>query len=124
MKTISLTKILICLAVFVFPFSTFAFGLQPFGGRIVSVHVPPTVTCLTNVQSSPFMITPVRGPSGPWSAMFGLVNVGQITPSAWILGFIQAGSGSCVTDSSPPVSYPTTVTNFYGTSAAIQMPAI
>lgn len=124
MKTISLSKIIFCLGILIFPFFSFAFtGFQPFGGRITTVKTPPTVTCMTNIQS-PFKITPVWGTPGPWSAMPGRVNVGQITPGAWILGLIQAGPGSCVTDSSPPAAYPTTVTNFYGTSSVFQPPAI
>lgn len=116
MKTISYTKICICLVILIFPFATFAFtGFQPFGGRITTVKTPPNVLCTTNTQS-PFMISPVIGSVGPWSAMFGTVNIGQITPGAWILGLIQSGPGSCVTESTPPVAYPTTVTNFYGTN--------
>lgn len=125
MKTISCTKVFICLAVFIFPLFTFAFGsLQPFGGRITTVKLQPappgiSITCPSNVQS-PFMISPVFGPAGPWSAMVGPINVGQITPGAWILGLIQAGPGTCEQLNNPPLTptpYPTTVTDFYGTSA-------
>jgi len=116
MKTISYTKICICLVILIFPFATFAFGgLQPFGGRITTIKMPTNVTCSSNEQS-PFSISPVKGTPGPWSAMFGTVNIGQITPGAWILGLIQGGSGSCIMEGEPPTPYPTTVTNFYGTN--------
>jgi len=113
------SKLFLVPLLFVFatiPTFVFAFGVQPFGGKITTVHTPATVTCTTNIQS-PFMIVPVTGLPGPWSAMFGIVNVGQITPGAWILGLTIPGSGGCVTDSAPPLLFPTTTTNFYGTSS-------
>lgn len=96
------------------PMSAFAFGI-PFGGRITTIKTPPTVQCATNVNS-PFMIMPVKGVAGPWSAMPGPVNVGQIVPNAWILGLIFPGTGTCMTTTPPPAPFPTTTTNFYGTS--------
>lgn len=97
------------------PFFAFAFSAMPFGGRITTVKTPPTVQCGTGI-SSPFWIVPVTGTAGPWSALPGPVNVGQIVPNAWILGLIMPGTGSCMTTTPPPVLFPTTTTNFYGTS--------
>jgi hypothetical protein len=101
----------------VIPLSAFAFSTVPFGGRITTIKTPPTVQCGTNINS-PFTIMPVRGPAGPWSAMPGQVNIGQIITNAWILGLIVPGTGSCMTTTPPPILFPTTTTNFYGTSAS------
>lgn len=113
-KKESIFFILFILAVIV-PLTTFAFGAVPFGGRITAIKAPPAIQCVTNVNS-PFTIMPVRGPVGPWSALPGQVNVGQIVPNAWIIGLIFPTSGSCMTTTNPPAFFPTTTTHFYGTS--------
>lgn len=116
MKKLSFLMAVATLFSLVVPNLTFAFGLTPFGGRITSVRTPATVQCGTSLES-PFMITPAVGMPGPWSALPGRVNVGRIVPQAWILGLVTPGPGGCMTTSVPPVLYPTTTTNFYGTSA-------
>jgi hypothetical protein len=107
--------------VFIFSFlfipeSVFALGVTPFGGRITAVRTPPTVQCGTSIES-PFMINPVIGAPGPWSTFPGRVNAGKIVPGAWIMGLMLPAPGACVTTTTPPAPFPTTATNFYGTSA-------
>jgi hypothetical protein len=98
------------------PNPTFAFGLTPFAGRVTSVRTPPTVQCGTSLES-PFMISPIVGIPGPWSALPGQVNAGRIIPQAWIMGLVMPAPGACMTTSVPSVPFPTAATNFYGTSA-------
>lgn len=109
------TSICIAIIFLLAPLFLFAQGLRPFGGRVITVKTPPTVQCGTNL-ASPFMIAPAGASlPGPWSALPGPVNVGQIVPNAWILGLIFPGPGTCVSGT-PPSPFPTTTTNFYGTS--------
>lgn len=108
---------IVSLGILCTPLFSFAIGLLPFGGRVVSVKTPPTAQCGISM-TSPFIIIPSAGSAGPWSTLPGPVNVGQITPNAWILGLILPGTGLCVEGmSSTP--FPTTTTNFYGTSISL-----
>lgn len=118
MKKFSFFVVLLSLGFFVVPNISFAFGLTPFGGRITSVRTPPTVQCGTSLES-PFMINPIVGMPGPWSALPGQVTVGRIVPQAWIMGLVMPGPGACMTTSVPPAPFPTATTNFYGTSATL-----
>lgn len=111
-------NILFIFTLYFFPLFLFAMMPVPFGGRITTVKTPPTVECATDI-TSPFMIAPVMGLPGPWSAFPGQVNIGRIIPNAWILGLIVPGPGTCVLPATPPVPFPTTTTNFYGTSAPV-----
>lgn len=101
-------------------FSVFQyFKPQSFGGRITNTNTPPNVTCVTD-SASPFYIQMAKGSSGgsgPWSALQPPV-VGTVNANAYILGLLAYGTGSCVTDSTPPVAYPTSTTNYYGTSSS------
>lgn len=115
MKALSFIKIFVLLAIISLPLSSFALVSIPFGGRITSVRTPPIVQCGSNAMS-PFMITPSYGVPGPWSAIPGPINVGQIVPGAWILGLQTTIPGTCFTTTMPPMYYYTNTTNFYGTS--------
>ena len=113
-------KILVFAALFlVIP--TFAHALavgMPFGGRIILIHTPENVACSSDLEASPFKIMPVgAAASGPWSKMYGQVNIGLVTTTAWILGKYKP-SEDCMAVEPPaePTIYPTMQTNFYGTS--------
>lgn len=118
MKKFSFLMVFVAMGIFLVPNKSFALGLTPFGGRITSVRTPANVQCGTSLES-PFMISPVVGMPGPWSAMPGQVNVGRIVPQAWIMGLAMPAPGICMTTSVPSVPFPTATTNFYGTSATL-----
>lgn len=120
-KILFVTIPLLALPMFAFAFGT---SLIPFGGRVVAVHVPPNVACWTDLVSSPFSIMPVTAsPAAPWSKMYGLVNVGLITPGAWILGKYRPTVEGCVQVNGPEANpFPTLQTDFYGTSIPKPVP--
>ncbi len=115
-------KVFILLVLWLLTFSTpfLLFAMTPFGGKIVTIKTPPNVQCGISI-ASPFNISPINTSSlpGPWSTLPGRVNIGVITPNAWILGMMSTIPGACVTTTTPPVPFPTTVTDFYGTSAGL-----
>ncbi len=110
--------VLIVLGLFRFSNPLSALAISPFGGKIITTKTPPNVQCGISLVS-PFTISPINTSSlpGPWSTLPGRVNIGVITPNAWILGMMSPIPGACMTTSVPPVPFPTTVTDFYGTSA-------
>ncbi len=103
-----------------------AFGTSfiPFGGLVTTIHVPPNVACWTDLVSSPFTIMPVGIASPtPWSKMYGVVNVGLITPGAWIIGRYRPSVEGCVQVDGPEAHpFPTFQTDFYGTSIPKPVP--
>lgn len=104
------------------PVATFAFSTPlPFGGRITVVKTPPNVECTGDPLYSPFEIMPVGGGTqdpGPWSALPGLINVGTIGVTGWIIGMITTPVSTDCTqyDGEEAHPYPTTATDFWGTS--------
>jgi hypothetical protein len=115
--------VLLIVLISLLPISAYALGgIIPFGGRIVVTHSPPNVVCPGDLVGSPFSIVPV-GVSSPefWSSSYGLVNVGLIAPSGWVLG-LQRPASECymVTGGFGGATYfPTFQTDFYGTSIKV-----
>ena len=112
-KTLILLFVLLVLPIF-----TYALGTRtPFGGRITRVHSPENVVCDPDPTYSPFWIKPVCSASpGPWSTSKGKVNVGMIGPRAWVLGMYVPVVECTEYNGESANPYPTTRTNFYGTS--------
>lgn len=107
------------------PIITFAFGLNiPFGGRVMTTHIPPNVVCYGDLTASPFTqnTVGVTPPAMNWSKMYGQYNVGIILPSAWMLGFYTISSDCVQVDGPEAHPYPTLQTNFYGTSIRKPVP--
>lgn len=106
------------------PMFAFALGsVVPFGGRVTSFHIPPNVACWGDLVSSPFTIMPTGAASpGPWSKSYGLINVGLILPSAWMLGLYRPATECVQIDGPEAHPFPTMQTDFYGTSIPKPVP--
>jgi hypothetical protein len=118
-KILFLTIPLLLLPVFAFAFGPAA----PFGGRIYVTHMPPNVACSGDLIASPFYMIPVGGVSyGPWSKLYGQINIGFITPTAWILGMYRPSEDCVQVDGPEAHPFPTLQTDFYGTSVRKPLP--
>lgn len=100
-------------------------SILPFGGFVGLTHIPPNVGCASDLTASPFWMIPAGiSPPGPWSKSYGLINVGLVTPGAWILGKYRL-SWDCVQVNGPEVHpFPTFHTDFYGTSIPKPIPHV
>ena len=120
-KILILAVLIIAMPISAFAVST---GVIPFGGRVYGV--PSNVRCPGDpLGLSPFGIVPVSV-SSPlwWSKSYGLVNVGIVAPSAWILGKYRP-SLECVQVNGPEANpFPTFQTDFYGTSVPKPVPYV
>lgn len=103
---------------FIMPSFAFAYGGygQPFGLQIITMYVPPNVTCYAD--SGPATANVVSGVGANWS--FSAVSEAapntSITPGAWVIGMYTASS-TCMQINGPvETPYPTTYSSFYGTS--------
>jgi hypothetical protein len=113
------TVLLVATAIFILaPFSVFALGNQPFGHQVI-VKPAPLISCSSS-DDDPYLAFPVK----PYKTLFikssysnqQFTSFGQITPSAWMLGFL--GNPTICTIDVGPYQIPISVTELssYGTS--------